>query len=47
MVLLSLLRDAKFNFTIIEDNLVFVNATIIKPESILLTMNIDMNSCTC
>lgn len=37
LVLLTLLRDAKFNFTVLEDNLVFVNVTITKPKSILLT----------
>lgn len=43
-MLLTLLRDAKFNFTVLEDNLLFVNVTITKPESILLTPAIDMNS---
>lgn len=43
-MLLTLLRDAKFNFTVLEDNLIFVNVTITKPDSILLTRDIDMNS---
>lgn len=33
-MLFTLLRDAKFNFTVLEDNLIFVNVTITKPESI-------------
>lgn len=46
-MLLILLRDAKFNFTVLEDNLVFVDVTITKPENILLTRDIDMKSLTC
>lgn len=47
LVLLTLFRDAKFNFTILGDNLIFVNVAITKPESVLLTRDIDVNSHTC
>lgn len=44
---LTLLRDVKFNFIVLEDNLIFVNVTITKPESILLTQDTDMKPLTC